>query len=163
GFIFHDFNLVLHQGGRIKAAAPFSTNEQTESDNTSNFPPFFAYSTDPKLDYTEYDLLSPLLSLNRSGQQYRWHLLQLISWSGALEIVPGHDRGFLMAFLYMNETNQIGTTNVQWEQASIPLYHFMRSPNRDSTSVIWPFFSKIDDRERKYQEWQAPWPFVVIA
>jgi len=38
-----------------------------------------------------------------------------------------------------------------------------RSPNRDSTTVIWPFFTWIDDREKKYCEWEGPWPFVVVA
>jgi hypothetical protein len=34
---------------------------------------------------------------------------------------------------------------------------------RDSTSVLWPFFTWIDDREKKYREWQDPWPFVIYA
>ena len=39
----------------------------------------------------------------------------------------------------------------------------MRSPLRDSTTVIWPFFNYVDDREKKYREWDAPWPLVVFA
>ena len=35
--------------------------------------------------------------------------------------------------------------------------------NCDSTSVLWPFFTWIDEREKKYHEWQAPWPFVIFA
>ena len=38
-----------------------------------------------------------------------------------------------------------------------------RSPKRDSTTVLWPFFTWIDDREKKYREWQGPWPFVIFA
>jgi len=34
---------------------------------------------------------------------------------------------------------------------------------RDSASVLWPFFTLIDDREKKYREWQGPWPFVIYA
>ena len=34
---------------------------------------------------------------------------------------------------------------------------------RDSTTVIWPFFNYVDDREKKYREWDAPWPLVVFA
>jgi hypothetical protein len=29
--------------------------------------------------------------------------------------------------------------------------------------VLWPFFNWIDDRDKKYREWEAPYPFVVIA
>jgi hypothetical protein len=39
----------------------------------------------------------------------------------------------------------------------------LRSPVRDQTTYHWPFFSVIDDREKKYKEWEMPWPFIVIA
>ena len=29
--------------------------------------------------------------------------------------------------------------------------------------MLWPFFTWIDDREKKYREWQGPWPFVIFA
>jgi hypothetical protein len=29
--------------------------------------------------------------------------------------------------------------------------------------VIWPFFSHVTDREKKYGEWQLPWPFVIFT
>jgi len=47
--------------------------------------------------------------------------------------------------------------------AVLPLYLQSRSPNRDVTDVLWPFFSWIDDREKKYHEWQGPWPFVIFT
>jgi len=34
---------------------------------------------------------------------------------------------------------------------------------RDQTTIGWPFFSWIDDREKKYREWEMPWPFIVVA
>jgi len=34
---------------------------------------------------------------------------------------------------------------------------------RDSTSVMWPFFTWIDERGKKYHEWQGPWPFVIFT
>jgi hypothetical protein len=270
GFLYDEFKLTLEEGFRIEALGPLYYNEQKDTQRTWAIPPFFALSEDPKTDFTEYDVLYPLLSLDRFGQQYRWHLLQLLSWAGGpsqveterrrftlfpiyfqqrsseptenytavfplyghlkhrlfkdeisfvmfpfyaqtrkrdivtdnyvyplfhkrygngltgwqfwpvaghehkdvtaitnrfggVESVPGHDRAFAGAILYMNETNGIGTTNVSWEQASLPLYHFTRSENRDSTTLLWPLFSKIDDREKKYREWQVPWPLVVIA
>jgi hypothetical protein len=45
----------------------------------------------------------------------------------------------------------------------LPLYALSRSPKRDSTSVLWPFFIWTDDREKKYREWDSPWPFIVVA
>ena len=29
--------------------------------------------------------------------------------------------------------------------------------------MLWPFFNWIDDREKKYREWEGPYPFVVVA
>ena len=270
GFFYDEFKLTLEEGFRIEALGPLYYNEHKDSQRTWAIPPLFAYSEDPSTESIEYDVLYPLLSLDRFGDQYRWHLFQLLSWAGGptqvekerrrftlfpvyfqqrssdpaenytavfpiyghlknrlfkseiffvmfpfygqtkkkdvvtdnyvypfyhkrygdglegwqlwpfaghehkdvtaitnrfggVESIPGHNRSFAGAILYMNETNQIGTTNVTWEQASLPFYHFARSANRDSTTVLWPLFSKIDDRGKQYREWQMPWPFIVIA
>jgi hypothetical protein len=45
----------------------------------------------------------------------------------------------------------------------LPLFAGDRSPNRDYTSILWPFFNVIDDRAKQYREWHAPWPFVQFA
>ena len=62
-----------------------------------------------------------------------------------------------------NNRSGIGTTNEQRELTSIPAFSVLRSPLRDSTTVIWPFFNYVDDREKKYHEWDAPWPLIVFA
>jgi hypothetical protein len=82
---------------------------------------------------------------------------------GDIETVPGHDSRFYGWFLYFNTTAGIGTTNTVQEKGSIPFFSMYRSPMRDSTTVLWPLFSHIDDRERKYREWQAPWFLVEYA
>src|SRR5262249_5057706 len=41
---------------------------------------------------------------------------------------------------------------------------YLRSPQRDSTSYLWPLgVTHTQDRERQYEEWGAPWPLVVFA
>jgi len=77
--------------------------------------------------------------------------------------VGGHDSFFVLWPLFFNNRSGIGTTNEQWQQTSIPAYSLLRSPLRDSTTVIWPFFNYVDDREKNYREWDAPWPFIVFA
>jgi len=78
-------------------------------------------------------------------------------------IVQGHDSLFVLWPIFYNDYKGYGTTNISWQQGALPFYSFERSPLRDSTTVLWPFFNKIDDRERKYHEWDFPWPFFVIA
>jgi hypothetical protein len=80
-----------------------------------------------------------------------------------VETVGGHEKLFVLWPFFFNEYSGIGTDNPLWEQGSLLAYDIERSPKRDSTSVIWPFFSYINNRERKYHEWQVPWPFIVIA
>ncbi|HXE41878.1 MAG TPA: hypothetical protein VN516_02550, partial [Candidatus Baltobacteraceae bacterium] len=61
------------------------------------------------------------------------------------------------------QNNGIGGDNPEKVRADLPFYSISRSTQRDSTSVLWPFFTWIDDREKKYHEWEGPYPFVVIA
>src|SRR5690606_586286 len=79
------------------------------------------------------------------------------------DLVPGRDSRFILWPIYLQQTSGIGSTNTQWQQAVLPLYSIQRSPARDATTIGWPFFSHITDREKKYTEWQMPWPLIVFA
>ncbi len=45
----------------------------------------------------------------------------------------------------------------------IPFYVKRRAPTVDSTTVLWPFFGYLQDREQKYEQVTAPWPLVKFA
>ena len=79
------------------------------------------------------------------------------------EIIAGHDKFFALWPVYFHENNGLGTDNPEKFRAALPLYDWSRAPQRDSTSALWPFFSWIDERGKKYHEWEGPWPFVVVA
>jgi hypothetical protein len=79
------------------------------------------------------------------------------------EIMGGHDKFFALWPFYFDETTGIGTDNPETWHASLLIYAQLRSPQRDYTSVIWPFFAWIDDRGGKYREWELPWPIVIVA
>jgi hypothetical protein len=80
-----------------------------------------------------------------------------------VETVPGRDSLFLLWPLFFNQHSGIGSQNPLWQQGSIPLYWIERSPLRDSTTLLWPLLSWVDDREKKYKEWDTPWPLIVMA
>ncbi len=80
-----------------------------------------------------------------------------------VQTVPGHIKWFVLWPIFFNDYTGLGTENVAWQQSLLPLYSVHRSPQRDSTTVIWPFFSHINDREKQYREWDAPWPLVEFA
>ncbi len=82
---------------------------------------------------------------------------------GDVELVAGHDKSFVLWPLHLQQDTGIGTDNPEKFRAAIPFYAYSRSPQRDDTSVLWPIFTWIDDREKKYREWQGPWPFVIFT
>jgi len=82
---------------------------------------------------------------------------------GDTAVVGGHDQSFIFWPIYLNQTNGIGTDNPERFYAAIPFFAVTRSPQRDSTAVLWPVFAVIDDRAKQYHEWQGPWPFVIFT
>ena len=82
---------------------------------------------------------------------------------GDVTVVAGHDQSFYLWPLYLSQNNGVGTDHPETLRASIPAFALDRSPQRDSTSVLWPLFAWIDDRDKQYHEWQGPWPFVIFA
>ena len=291
GFIFDRFNLTLDQGFRTEAAGPLYYSQQTEDENTFAFPPFFSHVRNPSVEYTNYDILYPLLTRMQYGQEWRWQFFQLISFSGGheptdadktrhtffpiyfyqrsatdtnlnytavfpfygtvknrlsrdqifavmfpiysetrkkdvvtdnylypfgairngdgmhgwkiwplagheakiptlhtngfgdVETIAGYDRYFYLWPLCIVQNNRIGTNTAEQIsitrtkglagpktadvpekfRASIPLFVYSRSPELDLTTVIWPFFTWIDDHQKKYREWQMPWPIIIFA
>jgi hypothetical protein len=81
-----------------------------------------------------------------------------------VEIVGGYSNFSLLWPIFFNQTRGLGTANPERRQALLPLYSYQRSPLRDSTTAPWPFGLTITtDREKKYREIGAPWPFIVFA
>ncbi|EEF60532.1 hypothetical protein [Pedosphaera parvula] len=270
GPLFDEFDLTLAPGHRVEAAGPFFYSEQKETQHQWAIPPFFSRTTDPTLEYEEYDFLYPLLTYDKFGKETRWQIGQLFNFAtggtqsgntnhrfalfpiyiqqrsvepgqnytsvlpfyghlrnrlfrdeinfvmmpfyvetrkrdvvtknmpypifhlrhgnglkgwqvlplaghehkdvtsstngfGDVTQIPGHDRRFILWPIYSEVTADIGTENISHQRAIIPFYVRFHSKNRDSTSILWPFFTWTDDREKGYREYDMPWPFVAIA
>jgi hypothetical protein len=92
---------------------------------------------------------------------------KVVTWStngfGDVSTVPGHEKFFALWPFWLSEDFGIGTDEAGKFRASIPFFALTRSPQRDATSVLWPFFTWVDERGRKYKEWEGPWPFVIFA
>ncbi|MBL9134824.1 MAG: hypothetical protein JNK85_03105 [Verrucomicrobiales bacterium] len=80
-----------------------------------------------------------------------------------LEIVPGHDKTFALWPMYFRNRLDLGTTNAGSVDAVLPLFYLERTPKRDHTSVMWPFFSWTDNHEEQFKQWNTPWPLVGFA
>jgi hypothetical protein len=81
-----------------------------------------------------------------------------------VELVPGHDKLFVLWPIFFSNQLEVGTTNEQTQRILLPLYSIQRAPSRDSTTILWPFgLTYTQDRERNFREWSFPWPFVTFA
>jgi hypothetical protein len=135
---------------------------------------FPIYSQTQKRDIVTDNYLYPIVHVRDGIGLHGWQVWPLYGSEhkiitlqtngfGDVQTIGGHDRYFALWPLYLYQNNGIGTENPLKFRASIPLFAYSRSPKLDSTTVIWPLFSSIDNREKKYHEWQAPWPIVIFA
>ncbi len=271
GPLAHEFSLTLSQGTRTEALGPLWNYQEKENETQWGVPPVISYRIDRSTDSEEIDFLYPLLSYDRFGMEYRFHIFQLFAIAGGenvgggtrdrfqifpfyfqqrsredpsrnytaflpfygsmrqklfrdridfvlfplyvetqkkdvitqnyllpffhlrqgdqlrgwqfwplggheekaafsrtnrfdqLEVSPGHSKTFGLWPLYSSDRTGVGTDNEGTFVSILPLGAWQRSPMRDSTSYLWPFFSFVDDREKGYKEWSTPWPFVVTS
>jgi hypothetical protein len=84
------------------------------------------------------------------------------TWGDA-ELIPGHKSWFALWPIFLDQRTGLGGTNAMHQQAMLPLYSFLRSPARDSTSIPWLLgVTVIHDRVKNYKETGAPWPLIVF-
>ena len=96
------------------------------------------------------------------GQEHRDVGTMTDGWGDDV-LLPGHDREFYLWPIILHQKNGIGTDNPEEFIGVVPFYQQTRSPNRDHSLILWPFFNWANDREKKYREWGMPYPFIVIA
>ena len=134
--------------------------------------PFYVQSR--KRDVITDNYLYPVFHLRHGTGLYGWQFWPLGGYEqkrvtmrtnnfDETEIIGGYKKSFILWPFFAQQTLGIGTTNQSTQNQLLPAYSLYRSPSRDQTTVIWPFFSWIDEREKKYQEWEGPWPFIVFA
>jgi hypothetical protein len=135
---------------------------------------FPLYSETRKADIVTDNYVYPIFSLRHGNGLEGWKFWPITGHEhkdlttktngfGDVEKVGGHDNRFILWPIYLKGKSDIGMDDPVSSVAVLPLYSLVRSPKRDSTTVIWPFFTHITDRDKKYTEWQVPWPLVDFA
>jgi hypothetical protein len=134
---------------------PFYSKTRKGDVVTDNYVyPFFHLRQGNKLEGWQF---WPLYGQEHKGVTYKTNLF------GDFELVGGHDKKFVLWPFFFDAHLGLGTKNPTRQQALLPAYTFTRSPLRDQTTILWPFFTVIDEREKGYREWQMPWPFIGFA
>lgn len=134
---------------------------------------FPAYGQTQKKDVVNYNYFYPFYNKRYGDGLYGWQLwpfygrehkdVTTITNAWGVETVGGHDQYFVLWPFYFWQNNDFGTENPVKVRAVFPFYILYRSPLRDTTTYVWPFFTRIDDREKKYREREEPWPFLMFA
>ena len=135
---------------------------------------FPIYSQTQKRDRVTDNYLFPIGDVRHGNGMSGWQVWPLYGREnkivtlqtngfGEVSTNGGHSHYFILWPLVISEDNGIGTTNTEMFRASIPFFVCSHTPGVDMTTALWPFFTKIDNREKKYREWQLPWPLIIFA
>jgi len=136
---------------------------------------FPIYGQSRKRDVVTDNYLYPFFHLRHGDGLKGWQFWPLVGsehkevtsktngW-GDVEMGGGHDKRFILWPIFLEQHTGIGTDNPTHQQALLPLYSFLRSPQRDSTSYLWLLgVTHTVDRQKRFDEWGAPWPLVVFT
>lgn len=140
GFLYDHHRLTLESGWRTEALGPFYYHQQTELESHWAVPPLFSRSV-TQADSEEYDILYPLLTYNRAGTQYRWQLIQLLSFSGgASQDELARDRITIFP-LYFQQRSPASNENYT---ALFPIYGHLKNRlfRSEVDFVLWPLYIK---------------------
>jgi hypothetical protein len=135
---------------------------------------FPIYSQTRKRDVITDNYFYPFYDVRHGDGMHGWQFWPLVGTEhkdvttqtngfGEMETIAGYDKSFVLWPVHFYQDTGLGTDDPAKFRANLPFYSTLRSPQRDATSVLWPFFAWIDDRAGKYHEWEGPYPFVVVA
>lgn len=138
-----------------------------------DFTMFPIYSRTRLKDVVNDNYFFPFYNVRYGNGMHGWQIwpfygtehkdVTLVTNTWGVETNGGHDQSFILWPIHFRQHNGIGAADPEELRADIPFYASERSPLRDSTSVLWPFFNWINDREKKYREWETPWPLIIFA
>ncbi len=111
---------------------------------------------DVETKYFPWPLVSRTRGENHSG-------FRIVPFYGEEVRAGVFEKRFVLWPLYLHQRTGLDGDDPEETLALLPFYVSQRSRARDSTSILWPFFTHTQDRKRQYEQWDVPWPLVKIA
>jgi hypothetical protein len=143
--------------------------------NEIRFALFPLWGRSRKRDVVTDNFLYPIFHLRHGNGLEGWQFWPLMGaeqkevtfrtniWNEA-EPIAGHEKFMVLWPIFFSQRTGIGSTNEARQQMVLPLYNYIRSPDRDLTSYLWPIgVTHIEDRAKRFNEWGTPWPLIVFA
>jgi len=72
-------------------------------------------------------------------------------------------RQFCLWPIYFNEELALDSGDPVTRRAVLPFWFEQESRNYSQRSLLWPFFTWIQNRADEYEQWDAPWPLVRVT
>jgi hypothetical protein len=135
------FKLTLEPGEREEVLGPLYYEENTPSREVTAVSPLWSRTDDLGTGFAEVDVLYPLFTYDRFGEEYRYQFFQVLSFFG------GH----------------ASQTDTNFSRFTLfPFYFQQRSsvPEKNYTAV-WPFYGHLKHRFFRSQIEFALWPAYV--
>lgn len=135
---------------------------------------FPLYSRTVKGPITTRNFIYPFVDVREGPGMHGWQVwplyghhqkvpTQVTNVLGDIQVQPGFDTWFALWPLILSSHQGLGTPQPVTHGAVLPFVSWQRSPLRDNTTILWPFFTRTEDRQRSFVEWGAPWPFIGWA
>ncbi len=141
GPLFAEFPLTLSSGYRREAVGPLYYSQQSGSQTQWALPPWCCYTKTPDVDWTEMEILYPVISYRRFGGEYRLQILEFLSFSGGRADPANGVRRFTIFPFYFQQRAPDASLNYT---ALVPFYgHLKNRLFRDETKfLLFPLYSE---------------------
>src|SRR6185369_15783142 len=146
GPLYHEFGLTLASGHRTEYLGPLFYTERKESTRLWAAPPVMSYTLDEEVDFAEFDFFYPILTYDRFGSEYRFHIGQLFSFAGGHTQTDTNVARFTLFPFYFQQRSPIPEKNYT---AVVPFYgHLKNRLFRDEVNfVMMPFYVQSKKRD----------------
>ena len=141
GLLYHRFPLTLAPGERTEAFGPFFYCQKEEESKTWAVPPVLSHADNDDLDFEHFDFFWKVSTYDRFGQEYRWQLLQLLSFAGGGTQSDTNVHRFSLFPVYFQQRSQIPEKNYT---AVVPFYGTLKGRLfRDEIKfVLFPLYGQ---------------------
>lgn len=141
GPAYSSFRLTLSSGSRVEAAGPLYYSQQIGTQTQWALPPLYCRTLTPDVEWSEWEILYPLLSYRRFGAEYRFQILEMISFSGGRASTENGAEKFTIFPFYFQQ--RAPDTNLNYT-AVLPFYgHLENRLFRDDIKfVMFPIYSE---------------------
>ena len=125
GPIFSEYRLTLEPGERTELLGPLFGWQEADETRLFRFSPVFSVAKNPRIPFTEFEVLYPILTGDYFGPEYRLQFFQLLSIGGG-QTSEGPDKRRFTIF---------------------PIYFQQRSSDPDlNYTAIVPFYGRLKNR-----------------